>query len=52
MYKKFCLGCRSYSYSAKGEGRWTCPTCGVDLTLMPILQLKEKYNFEEIKDGN
>ncbi len=41
MVKKFCPKCRSFSYSAKTQGRWICPSCGYDLTLKPILMLEQ-----------
>lgn len=36
MKKKYCPNCDKYSYSAKEEGSWICPTCGVNLTSQPI----------------
>lgn len=47
MVKKLCPGCRQYSYSAKTEGRWVCPTCQLDLTLMPVLWLGEVLTLPE-----
>lgn len=42
MVRKYCPKCGKYSYSACAEGIWVCPTCGYDLSQMPVLNLNEK----------
>lgn len=41
MVKKYCLQCKTYSYSAAAQGKWICPICGCDLTKKPILPLED-----------
>lgn len=41
MVKKYCPKCKNYSYSARTEGEWVCPTCGCNITDGKVLSLEE-----------
>jgi ribosomal protein L37AE/L43A len=32
MYKKICTRCTRSSFSSSESGKWSCPSCGYDLT--------------------
>lgn len=51
MQKKYCGKCNDFSYSARTEGQWVCPTCGKDLTDKRAYGLGLMDRYEGIKSG-
>lgn len=36
MVRKRCTRCKKMSYSLSEKGFWFCPSCGADLTAVPV----------------
>lgn len=41
MVKKLCPKCGKYSYSAATRSKWTCPSCGHDLSSYPHMEIEQ-----------
>jgi ribosomal protein L37AE/L43A len=48
MYKKICNRCTRNSFSSSESGEWICPSCGNDLTQLPLYGVTfQKSLFDE-----
>jgi ribosomal protein L37AE/L43A len=47
MYKKACPRCTRSSFSSSEAGEWVCPSCGNDLTSLPLYQPKSLRPLSE-----
>lgn len=51
MFKKTCTLCNKSSYSSNDKGKWICPYCANDLTLVQAKVAEEKPADHKVLNG-
>lgn len=51
-FSKVCPYCKEQSFSAGTDTHWICPSCGKDLSDIPIDDYDKYFSTEKDKDKN